>query len=150
MRRASIVSRRFGRPSGLPDTPGLKLVDLSPPLGIAWFCLFWGLFPNVISPAIGQVVALRHCAPRLFKPASAIKQASARSTSHCEEFADHGPCPGEPRRGCSRRRTGIRWGVRHLASALAECRADAVDPIDELALCLVLNSPRLTTFRRAA
>jgi hypothetical protein len=44
--RASIVSGRFGRPSGLPDTPGLKLVDLSLPLGIAWFCLFWGLFSS--------------------------------------------------------------------------------------------------------
>jgi hypothetical protein len=38
--RASIVSGRFGRLSGLPETPGLKLVDLSPTLGIAWFCRF--------------------------------------------------------------------------------------------------------------
>jgi hypothetical protein len=27
-------------------TPGLKLVELSPPLGIAWFCLFCWLFLN--------------------------------------------------------------------------------------------------------
>jgi hypothetical protein len=41
--RASIVSSLSGRPSGLPDCPGLKLVDRKPPFGIAWFYLFVGL-----------------------------------------------------------------------------------------------------------
>lgn len=32
--RASIVSGRFGRPPGLPDWPGLKLVERAPPLAM--------------------------------------------------------------------------------------------------------------------
>jgi hypothetical protein len=32
---AAIVSGRRGRPFGLPDTPGLKLVERLPPRGIA-------------------------------------------------------------------------------------------------------------------
>ena len=42
--RASIVAGRFGRPPGLPEMPGLKLVDRRPPFDIAWFCLFHCLF----------------------------------------------------------------------------------------------------------
>ena len=41
---ASIVSGRFGRPPGLPETPGLKLVDRSPPRAIASLRLFYCLF----------------------------------------------------------------------------------------------------------
>jgi hypothetical protein len=40
----SIVWGLFGRPPGLPETPGLKLVHLKPPRGIAsvrqFDCLF--------------------------------------------------------------------------------------------------------------
>jgi hypothetical protein len=42
--RAAIVSGRRGRPLGLPDTPGLKLVERLPPRGIVWSRLLAGLF----------------------------------------------------------------------------------------------------------
>ena len=38
----------LGRPPGLPLTPGLKLVDRSPPFGIASVCLFFCLFSAII------------------------------------------------------------------------------------------------------
>jgi hypothetical protein len=34
---ASMVSGRLGRPSGFPEMPGLKLVDLRRPFGVVWF-----------------------------------------------------------------------------------------------------------------
>ena len=40
------VAAFLGRPWGLPDMPGLKLVDRLPPLGIASLCLFVCLFPK--------------------------------------------------------------------------------------------------------
>ncbi len=42
--RRSIVAGFFGRPPGLPLTPGLKLLDLFPPRGIASARLFGCLF----------------------------------------------------------------------------------------------------------
>jgi hypothetical protein len=44
IRFASMVSGLFGRPPGLPETPGLKLVERSPPRGIASVRLFGCLF----------------------------------------------------------------------------------------------------------
>jgi hypothetical protein len=49
--RAAIVSGRRGRPLGLPDTPGLKLVERLPPRGIVWSRLLAGLF--LADPASG-------------------------------------------------------------------------------------------------
>jgi hypothetical protein len=61
IRRASIVSGRFGRPLGLPLTPGLKLVDLKPPLAIfAYLCLDGWLGLSAISKACAKRRCLRN------------------------------------------------------------------------------------------
>ena len=46
--RASIVLAFFGQPSALPETPGLKLVDRLPPLGIASSTRGTGRQPHVL------------------------------------------------------------------------------------------------------